>query len=196
VIYKARFDDDDIQCLIGLVGGIVERVEDDGWAKYFFFAGHCIRVLPKEVATGDDIRPYAAVSRPMLEIFDGQPPASGMKSIVSGMGEVERIRLLTTGVSFTFPESLPDTKMEGGHEIPGGVRYDTVFHHPDRLEEMERQAPSLASVELDIGFEIRSSTHRLLIHTNGRSYLTQVALDSQKPQGLPDADRVARRYLP
>jgi hypothetical protein len=195
VIYKARFDDDDIQCLIGLVGGNVERVEDDGWAKYIFIAGHCLRVLPKEVATGDDIRPYAAVSRPMLEIFDGELPANG-KCIINGMGEVERIRLWTTGVNFTFPESLPDISTEDGHEIPGGVRYETVFHHPDRLEKMERQTPSLASVELDIGFEIRTASHRLLIHTNGRSYLTQAALDEQKPQGLPTADRVARRYLP
>lgn len=195
MLFKAVLTGEERRALAELIGRPVLRAATDGWAQYLLVEGGCLKVIPKEIATPDDYRPYAGVCQPEPAFIDPETPLPEKERIADGLGEVEEVWILKTGLTFTFPESLPDSEPVKGVKIPGGVRYGPVFHAPDRLQALAQKNPDQAVVELDIAIEIRTARHDLLFYTDSQAYLARAALDKKKPAGLPSRDKIARSWV-
>jgi len=108
---------------------------------------------------------------------------------------VEEVWILKTGVTFSFPESVPESEPVKGIKVPGGVRYGPLFHAPAGLERLVAKTPDQAVVELDIGLEIRTARYDVLLYTDSQAYLARAAVDQKRVAGLPTRDKISRSWV-
>lgn len=195
MLFQAVLTLDERRALAELIGRNVHRVVTDGWAQYTLVEGGCLQVTPREIPTPDDYRPYAGVCRPEPAFIEPGTEGREKERIAGSLGVVEEIWVLKTGLTFTFPETLPDSEPVKGVLVPGGVRYGPLFHPPDRLADLTKKAPDQAVVDLDIAIEIRTARHDLLLYTDSQAYLARAAVDKKKPAGLPAKDKIARSWI-
>jgi len=195
MLFHAVMPLDERSALAELIGRQVHRVWTDGWAQYILVEGGCLQVTPREIPTPDDYRPYAGVCRPEAVFIEPDSPPQEKERIADSLGVVEEIWILKTGLTFTFPEILPDSEPVKGVKIPGGVRYGPLFHPPDRLADLVKKASDQAVVDLDIALEIRTARHDLLLYTDSQAYLARAAVDKKNPAGLPPRDKIARSWI-
>ena len=195
MLHQAVLTTEERVALADLIGRPMSRVATDGWAQYVLVLGGCLKVIPSEVPTPDEFRPYAGVCRPLADFIEPDIAWADKTTLAEILSEVAEVWILKTGVTFSFPESVPESEPVKGVKVPGGVRYGPLFHPPASLAKLLEKTPDQAVVELDIGIEIRTARHDVLLHTDSQAYLARAAVDQKRAAGLPTRDKITRSWV-
>jgi len=186
MLYEVKLSAKEETLLAGLTSAPLNAILSDGWSAELLASGRLLGILPEDAATPYHDHPHGDADRIQVEeLPESRIGASG--HCIKDLGRVKAINVLSILFSFSPAKPVRAITLPGGAEIPSGVGYGWVYYRPSVDQAAVRKvAEAMAVIDLDIGCEIVTETHRsLVLYTKG--YFVNVS-----STGPPEAEEWVR----